>query len=280
MRYEILGPLRVKTDDGTTSIAARKSEMILATLLARSGQVVSVGQLVDEIWGEDIPRRATAGLHVHVSQLRKLLKKGGRTTAPIITQSPGYLLELGTDEFDLLEFQRLTREGKNFQRAGDHHQAVDQLQAALSLWRGKAPDFCDPGPIIGGFIAWLSECRLESIDALVTSTLKLNGHAEMIGFLYSMIAEQPLHESFYQQLMVALYRSGRRADALRVYNDARATLRGELGLDPGPSLRTLQARILNGDANAADSAATLPLHTRRARLSTFPRRGMASRRVV
>ncbi|MFG7940485.1 AfsR/SARP family transcriptional regulator [Streptomyces cacaoi] len=258
MRYEVLGPLRVQTDDGATSIAARKSEMILATLLARYGQVVSVSQLVDELWGEDVPRHATAGLHVHVSQLRKFLRKGGRTTTPILTRSPGYLLELGDDEFDLLDFQRLTREGKAFQRAGDHHRAVDRLQAALSLWRGKAPDFADPGPIIGGFVAWLSECRLESIDALVESTLRLGGHSEMIGFLYSMIVEQPLHESFYQQLMVALYRSGRRADALRVYNDARTTLRGELGLDPGPSLRILQARILHEDANATDLPLTSP----------------------
>ncbi|MFJ8827889.1 BTAD domain-containing putative transcriptional regulator [Streptomyces sp. NPDC102467] len=280
MRYEILGPLRVKTDDGTTAIAARKSEMILTTLLARYDQVVSVGQLVDEIWGEDIPRRATAGLHVHISQLRKLLKRGGRAAAPILTQSPGYLLELGNDEFDLLDFQRLSQEGREHHRAGDHHQAVEQLQAALALWRGKVPDFADPGPIIGGFLSWLSECRMESIDAFVSSTMNLNGHAEMIGFLYAMIAEYPLHESFYQQLMVALYRSDRRADALRVYNEARATLRGELGLDPNPALRMLQARILNGDTEATDPTAAPSLHARRVRTHTFSRHGMTVRRVV
>lgn len=251
MRYEVLGPLRFVTEAGAFSVGARKSEMVLATLLARFGQVVSVGQLVDEIWGESAPRRAAAALHVHVSQLRKLLKRDDNSHSPIVTRSPGYLLGLGSDELDLLDFQRLVRAGKAHQRSGDHQQAADSLRAALDLWRGPALDVAPTGPIISGFLAWLAENRLECIDALVESTLVLGAYSEVIGFLYAMIAEQPLHEMFYQQLMVALYRSGRRADALVVYQNARQVLRVELGLEPCLPLRDLQAAILAESAAEA-----------------------------
>jgi DNA-binding SARP family transcriptional activator len=236
--------LRVVTDNGAFSIGARKSETVLLTLLARFNQVVSVGQLVDEIWGVSAPRRANAALHVHVSQLRKLLRRGKSTESPIVTRSPGYVLDLGPDELDLLDFQKLLRSGKTHQRAGEHEEAVDDLKAALDLWRGPALGAPVTGPIISGFSAWLAENRLECIDALVESTLALGNYSDVIGFLYTMIAEQPLHEMFYHQLMIALHRSGRRADALRVYQTARGVLRGELGLEPCQSLRNLHAAIL------------------------------------
>ncbi len=244
MRYELLGSMRVVDDGICRVISARKKEVLLAALLIRTGQVVSRDQLIDELWGDQPPRRAAAALHVYVSQLRDFLRRSDGTRHPIVTRAPGYLLELGEDELDCHVFQRLLSEGRVHARAQRHEEAVVCFEQALAQWRGPALDGLKEGLIVSGFVTWQEELRLECLEMTVASSLAFGRDHELIGFLYSLIVEHPLHESFYQGLMTALYRAGRRADAMQVYRRACEVLRRELGLEPCRPLRDLHQTIL------------------------------------
>lgn len=247
VRYEILGPLRVVDESGSSFISARKIEILLAVLLIRSGQVVTADQLMAELWGTQFPRRATAALHVYISQLRKFLCRPGRPGSPIITRPAGYLLQMGSDELDVDLFRQLVATGRASARKGHHAEASDFLERALALWRGPVLDDPCAGPIIEGYATWLTEMRIECVEMLVDSQLEMGWHREIVGRLYSLIAEYPLREAFYRQLMLALYRSERQADALNVYQSARKMLNDELGLEPCRVLRDLQQAILMAD---------------------------------
>ncbi|MGC0367619.1 DNA-binding SARP family transcriptional activator [Rhodococcus sp. 27YEA15] len=261
MRYQILGGLNVVSDDSrgndeqsgeqvtedVSSLGARKVQTVLAALLIRSNQVVSSDQLLRELWGDSPPRRATAGLHVYISQLRKYLTTVQPGRSPLITRAPGYLIELGNDDLDLLVFRRLVREGRTRMRAGRHEEASASFWSALELIRGPILSDLDEGEIVGRFGTWAEEARRECVELLVECDFILGRHRELIGFLYDLVYEQPLREVFYHQLMLALYRSDRRADALRVYTTARETLTRELGLEPCRALRELHQAILVGD---------------------------------
>jgi DNA-binding SARP family transcriptional activator len=225
-------------------------EVLLATLLIMPGRVISIDQLIAEIWPVSPPRRATAALHVYISQLRKFLDRPGLAN-PIVTRSPGYLFLFGDAETDLQNFQDLMAQGRDHVRAARHEAAVTCLQSALRLWRGSALSELRDGTIIRTFTAWLDQVRLECIEMLVSSSLMLGRHGEITPFLYSQLAEHPFNETFYQQLMVALYRSGRRAEALKVYMAARDSLQKELGLEPCRALRDLQHTILTAEEASA-----------------------------
>ncbi|MER5786285.1 AfsR/SARP family transcriptional regulator [Streptomyces mobaraensis] len=252
MRYEMLGPLRVTDGSKSMTINAHKVEVVLSVLLVRADQVVSPEQLMAEIWGEDLPRRATAGLHVYISQLRKFLRRPGVAGNPVETRAPGYVLHKGDDEIDAQIFPQLVDEGRVLLREGRHDEAACRFEQALALWRGpalghggKGPAVA--GPIIDGFATWLTETRLECQEMLAECRLQLGRHREAVGMLYALTAENPMREVFYRQLMLALYRSERQADALKVYQSVRRTLKDELGLEPGRPLQNLQQAILAGD---------------------------------
>ncbi|MEU5979922.1 AfsR/SARP family transcriptional regulator [Streptomyces sp. NPDC047315] len=247
MRYEILGPLRVVRDDTGATISARKIETVLMVLLLRADRVVASDTLMNEIWGDELPRRVTACLHVYISQLRKFLQRPGRKDNPVVTQPSGYLLRLGEDELDLNDFLTLMDGGRELAREGRHEQAARRFDKALRLWRGPFPGELYKGPAISGFVTWLTEERLECLERLVESQLALGRHREVVGQLYRLIAENPLREAFYRQLMLALYRSERQGDALKTYQNARQMLREELGVEPCRSLRDLQRDILAAD---------------------------------
>lgn len=257
MRYEILGPLRVVDGTEISSIRAHKVRLLLATLLVRADREVSVDQLVGEIWGDSPPRRFLAGLHVYVSQLRKFLSRPGATGSPIVTQPPGYCLRLGTDEYDLHEFEALTREGRALARAGRHTEATATLESAMRLWRGPALSGMRDGPIVNGFAVWLEESRLESTEILISSRLALGQHRQLVPYLYSLVAEYPLRETFYRQLMIALYRSECQAEALKVFQSARRAINDELGLEPCRALQHTHRAVLAADDDLLDRAAAL-----------------------
>ncbi|MDQ0772836.1 DNA-binding SARP family transcriptional activator [Streptomyces aurantiacus] len=252
MRYEILGPPRVIDGNRYSSINARKVEIVLSVLLIRADQVVSLEQLMLEVWGEDLPRRATAGLHVYISQLRKFLKGPGTAESRVETRAPGYVLHKGDDEIDAHLFPQLVDAGRSFLREKRHDRAAQCLEDALALWRGPALGHggsgpAANGPIIDGFSTWLTEVRLECQEMLAECQLQLGRHREAVGMLYALIAENPMREAFYRQLMLALYRSERQADALKVYQSVRKTLNDEMGLEPGRPLQAMQRAILAGD---------------------------------
>jgi DNA-binding SARP family transcriptional activator len=247
MRYEILGPVRVTVDDRAFFVSAGKVETVLAALLIRAGQVVTIDQLMREIWGEAAPRQAVPALQVYISQLRKFLSRSGQGAKPISTRPPGYQLRLGADEFDLSDFQHLMSLGREYVRQQRYEQAATALSGALSYWRGPVLGRARRGPILEGFVAWLEEARLECVEMLTDVRLMLGRHRELVAELFSLTAEYPLREAFYRQLMLALYRSDRQADALRAYQSARRVLNEELGLEPCRALQDLQRSILMAD---------------------------------
>jgi DNA-binding SARP family transcriptional activator len=247
MRYEILGPLRVVDGGQGSSISARKVETLLAVLLTRADQVVPTDLLMEEIWGTLRPRRAMAGIHVYISQIRKFLARQGRGDSPVVTRSPGYVLRLGTDELDYLQFQHQVNIGRSRLRDGRYLEAIDGLESALGLWRGTIlSDLCN-GPILGGFVCLANESRLECLEMLIDARLQVSRHRELVGLLYSLVADYPLREAFYRQLMLALYRSERQAEALEVFQTARSHLREELGVEPCKPLQEVQRSILVAD---------------------------------
>lgn len=246
MRYEILGPLRLVDGGVTSAPSARKMAVVLGALLVRAEQVVSAEQLMAEIWHDDPPRSASASLYVHISQLRKFLHRPGRPN-PIATRRPGYLLHIGADEFDVHDFQDLAEIGRRHVRTGRHEEAAHCFDEALRLWRGPALGDLRDGPIGASFTTWLEETRLECLELRIESGLALGRHRELVGRLYSLTSENPLRETFHHQLMLALYRSERQADALAAYQAARAVLNEQLGLEPGRALRHLQQAILASD---------------------------------
>jgi DNA-binding SARP family transcriptional activator len=247
VRYEIMGPLRVVDEDGRFSLKARKVEVLLTVLLIRADQIVPADQLMTEIWGEDLPRRAAAGLHVYISQIRKFLQRPDRKEGPVRTHQPGYMLRLGNDELDFRCFERLVDLGRKQLRDGNYEQAAAAFDGALSLWREPLLDDVCHGPILEGFQTWLKEARMECVEMLIDTRLMLGRHRELVGDLYLLTTENPLREAFHRQLMLALYRSGRQADALTAYQAARKTLNEELGLEPCRDLRELQHAILTSD---------------------------------
>ncbi|QFZ19210.1 AfsR/SARP family transcriptional regulator [Saccharothrix syringae] len=247
MPFQILGTLRVVGDDVADAPSAHKVKTLLATLLIRANQVVSADQLLAELWGDDPPRRALAGLHVYVSQLRKFL--AGVLPGPdrVVTRAPGYLIRVDADEVDLLVFRRLVHQGRNYVRAGRHEEAAGAFAEALELSRESVLDDLREGAIVTRFATWVEELRLECTEMFVECNFTLGRHRELVGFLHELVAEHPLHEAFHRQLMLALYRSDRRADALGVYQAARDTITSELGLEPCRAMRELHHAILLGE---------------------------------
>jgi DNA-binding SARP family transcriptional activator len=270
LRFDVLGPLRVRAGRETVAINAQKPQILLALLLINGDQVVSIEQLTAQIWGDHVPSRARAGVHVYVSQLRKLFasatrsvgrydhvgngnkgNKGGRadtdTDGPLLTSSPGYRLAVEPGDLDLHIFQCLTDQGQAHAQAGRHREAVECFDAALRLWRGPALNGLRDCAAINSFAAWLEEIRLRCTELSIESSLHLGRHHDVIGTLYTLTTDHPLRETFYLQLMLALYRAERRAEALAAYRGARERLRQELGLDPCRALQDLHRSILLGD---------------------------------
>jgi SARP family transcriptional regulator, regulator of embCAB operon len=250
VRYEVLGPLRLVDERGTRSISAQKIETLLGVLLARSNQLVSTDQLMTEIWGQTPPMRALAGIYVYISQLRKHIAEDVREEKAIITRPSGYMLRTVGDEVDVDDFLALIEQGRRLVRKeGEYEHAAQVLEKALDLWRGPVLGDVHGGPITSGFAVWLTETRTECLELLMDARLRLGLHRELVGRLYLLAAEYPLREAFHQQLMLALYRCGRQADALRAYQTVRGTLHHELGVEPGPELKLLHRAILTADAS-------------------------------
>lgn len=251
MRYEVLGPLRVSNGETGRSISAPKMGVLLTVLLVRAGRVVPTHELITEIWGDFPPRQAVATIQVYVSQLRKILNSPGPDASPIITRQGGYLLRLGTDEWDVGVAERLIQRGRTYLALEDHDSAQaaeTALGAALDLWRGPIAGEPEYGPIVARFAKQMEELRLECLELLIDARLGLGRHRQLIGQLYALTEEFPLRETFSRQLMLALYRSERQADALTVYRVARHTFNAELGLEPSRTLASLHRAILAADA--------------------------------
>lgn len=256
MRIRLFGTLEVVADDGTVvPVNGAKLRMLLALLALNAGKVVAADHLIDCLYGDHLPQRADNALQLLVSKLRQALKVGGPDAPAIVTRAPGYLLDVPTREVDALCVVTLVAEGRGRLDAGQYAEASSALRQALALWRGPALVEFAFDDFARGEIARLEELRLSASEDCFAADLELGRHLDVVGELAQFVAANPLRERPWGQFMLALYRSGRQADALRAFQEARAQLADELGIDPGPELRRLEAAILAQDPSLAGAAA-------------------------
>ena len=218
----------------------RKQRSLLALLMLRPGEIVSTDRLVEELWAGEPPKSAIGSLQNLVSELRKAL---GRDT--VVTRAPGYLLDVDPDRIDLYRFERLVAQAAE---GGEAEQRSALLREALALWRGAPLADLAFEPFAHVEVARLEELRTAAREELVQAELELGRHSKLVGELETLVAENPLRERLRGQLMLALYRSGRQAEALEAYRQARETLVEELGIEPSPELQRLEQSILRHDA--------------------------------
>jgi len=241
----VLGPLQALEGGRQVVLGTQKQQTVLALLLLNANNVVPSDRLVDELWGESSPPTARKAVQVYISQLRKLLDANGDER--IATRSGGYALSVGPGALDAYRFEALVSEARALVSAGEVAAGADAYRNALSLWRGPVLAGLPLEQRARGEADRLEEERLTATAELIDCELALGRHERAIGQLERLVAEHPLSERFRGQLMLALYRSGRQADALRVYREGRTTLREELGLEPGVPLQRLERGILTQD---------------------------------
>ena len=241
MEFRLLGPLEVIDGTAPLPLASGKQRALLAVLLLSANRTVARDRIVDDLWGDDVPASAQKMVQIHVSQLRKALPE-----PRLHTRAPGYALEVGEDELDLARFECLVADGRQALSLGEATKAAELLRDALGLWRGPAlAEFSEPFARSEG--ARLEELRPSALEWRIDADLALGRHGDVIGELETLIARDPLRERLRSQHVVALYRSGRQADALASYQAHRRTLDSELGIEPSPSLKELERRILIHD---------------------------------
>ncbi len=242
LQFRILGPLEVWRDGAAVDLGARKQRAVLALLLLNANRVVPTERLIDELWGDTPPETARSALQVYVAGLRKAL--GGEGSA-LLTRAPGYVLNVEPGALDLDRFTALRAEA---QAAGDEERRSALLREALDLWRDTPLADLSTEPFAAKAIARLEQLQLDVLEQQIDADLALGRHAALIPELEALVAKHPYRERLRAQLMLGLYRSGRQSDALSSYQAARRTLADELGLEPGPELRKLEAAILRQDA--------------------------------
>ena len=244
--FRLLGPLEAVVDGTPVPLAAAKPRALLALLLLNRNRVVSSERLIDELWGESPPENALKTLQVNVSRLRKALPEG-----VLVTRGHGYELVAADEEVDARRFERLLDEGRAELAAEHPEGALEALERAVALWRGAPLADLAYEPFAQAEIARLLDLRVAAEEQLIDAKLALGRHAEVIGPLEAMVEEHPYRERLRAQLMLALYRADRQADALQAYQEARRQLVEELGIEPGARLRELEAAVLAQDDSLA-----------------------------
>lgn len=259
--FRVLGPLAIVVSGEERPVAGEKLQALLARLLLERNRPVAIERLVDDLWGDDPPTTARQSLHAHVTRLRRLLAAdGGGFT--LDNDGRGYILRVDDDQVDAERFRKLVAAARHERREERLAAARDGYRVALALWRGPVLDGV-PLEAADAERAELEELRLGVLEERIEIDLELGDAAKVVPELQQLVQRDPLRERSWAQLMMALYASGRQADALAAYQDARRAL-AELGLEPGPRLRELQQAVLNQDG----SLATLPLRSDSRRMHT------------
>jgi DNA-binding SARP family transcriptional activator/pimeloyl-ACP methyl ester carboxylesterase len=240
--FQILGPLEVRDEDRVLPLGGGKQRALLALLLVNANRTVSIDRIIDDLWGADTPETAPKMVQIYVSKLRKLLPPGKLHTRP-----PGYSLELESDEFDLHRFERDVAEARVALDAGRAEQAAERLREALALWRGPALAEFASEPFAPPEGARLEELRVAALESRLEADLALGRHRAVVSELEALTGRHPLRERLRSQHMLALYRSGRHAEALASYQALRRKLADELGIEPSASLRELERQVLQQD---------------------------------
>ncbi|MEV7171935.1 BTAD domain-containing putative transcriptional regulator [Streptomyces sp. NPDC093224] len=240
--FRLLGPLIVQTDDGPLRINGRRQATVLSMLVLYADRVVSVDTLVDAVWPDSPPATARNQIAICVATLRKTFKQAGVTDL-LVTSPPGYLLAKGEHRVDVQEFLERAEKGRDAARRGRAEEACTLFEEALSIWRGSALDET-PGSRLEAEAVRLEQMRLTLVEERAGLMLQLGRHRALTGELAELVARHPLREQCREHLMLALYRSGQRAEALDVFLNGRRLLTEQLGIEPGPGLRQLHDLIL------------------------------------
>jgi len=241
MDIRLLGPLQVEHDGAPIALGGGAQRALLTRLALEPNRTVGIDRLVEDLWGEEPPASAVKMVHIHVSMLRKVLPAG-----VLETRTPGYALAIAPEAVDLVRFEQLRRQGQAALADGSPAQAADRLREALALWRGTAlAEFDEPFAAIES--RRLEELHLGCVEDRMVADLALGRHVLLVSELDALVARHPLRERLRGQLMLALYRSGRQVDALARYRELRQMLSTELGIEPWPALRELEARMLQQD---------------------------------
>jgi DNA-binding SARP family transcriptional activator/sugar lactone lactonase YvrE len=258
VEFRILGPLEVGIDGVELRLAGGKQRALLSLLLLHANHVISTQRLLQDLWGDDPPDTAANMLQVYIAGLRRRLEPNRSAGAPpsrVLTRDPGYLLVVGDGELDLDHHRALVEEGRELAPT-DPAAASRLLRRALGLWRGPALENVNSAPFVVTRAAQLDDLRLGATESAIAIDLALGRHTEVLPELHALVAAHPYREGLRAQLMLALYRCGRQADALQVYRDTRHLLSSELGIDPGTELQALERAILRQDSDLAASAPT------------------------
>jgi DNA-binding SARP family transcriptional activator/streptogramin lyase len=242
LQFRILGPLEVHEDGRVVPVRAGKLAALLALLLLRRNEVVPSERLIEELWSGEAPASAPKTLQLYVSQLRKLLP-----AETLVTQARGYVLNVGPKQVDADEFEELLASGREALERSEPECAAATLRRALALWRGPPLADFTYEQFARSEIERLEELRVEALEERIDADLARGRHADVVGEVEALTREHPLREHLCAQLMLALYRCGRQADALAVFRKARGRLHHELGIEPGPELRELESAILRQD---------------------------------
>jgi DNA-binding SARP family transcriptional activator len=246
-RFRLLGALEIRVDEQWREINAPKWRSVLAALLINAGQVVSVNALIDEVWGDAVPAKASNLISIYVLRLRRLLGEQGG--ARLVTRSPGYQLHAGPSDTDVGIFEAMFRDGRDTLARGQPDRAAAQLAEALAMWRGSPLSDVPRTALVEAEVERLSELRLSASELRITAELACGEHAAVVPDLRRLLADSPLREGLWALLITALNGSGRHAEALDAYGQARAVIADELGVDPGLELRRLYAGLLAEDTD-------------------------------
>lgn len=249
MEFRILGPVEVVEGSRSLPLGGAKQQALLAVLVLNANRAVSTDRLIDALWGERAPDGAAHTVQVFVSQLRKALRADGERPPEelLVTQGRGYLLRVERGQVDLTAFESMIDEGRRTLAQRDPARASALFREALDLWRGPPLSGLEEEPFAQPHIARIEDLRLTAVEDRIEADLALGRHAELVGELQALTSEFPLRERLRGQLMLALYRSGRQAEALSAYRDAKRMLAEELGIDPTPDLQRLEGAILRQD---------------------------------
>ena len=254
LRFRILGPIELSDGERAVSVGGKRQRTLLAYLLISANRAVSADELLHALWDEQDPVRARKSLQVAVTRLRKALDASRpERESSLVTVAGGYRLDIAADELDAARFEAYVRDGQEALADGRAGEAATSLREGLELWRGAALADVAYEPFAQGEIRRLEALRSTGYDIRIEADLALGRHADVIGELEARRSEDPTRERITEQLMLALYRSGRQADALAAYRATHMHLATELGLEPGPALTSLQARVLNHDESLASA---------------------------
>jgi DNA-binding SARP family transcriptional activator/CheY-like chemotaxis protein len=254
LEYRLLGRVEVCRGGTPVDAGGPKQRAVLASLLLRAGRVVSVDQLIDDLWPHDPPARAAATVQVFVSQLRRALepdRSRGETATVLVTASPGYLIQVGPDTVDADVFAGLVARGHAALAGQEPERAAELLLRAEEMWRGPALADVPATPFVQAAVARLAELRLGAAEDRIEAELALGRHTALVADLEQRVHRHPMRERLRAQLMLALYRCGRQVEALAAYRAARRLLHDELGVEPGDRLRALERAVLRQDPDLA-----------------------------